>query len=53
MLPTHSYTQEAFMTRRRIGLLLIFACIMAPLAAAAQPVEKVWRIGVLQAFCRE
>jgi putative ABC transport system substrate-binding protein len=49
MLPTHSYTLEAFMTRRRIGRLLIFACLMAPLAADAQPVGKVWRIGVLQA----
>jgi putative ABC transport system substrate-binding protein len=38
------------MTRRRIGLLLIFACLMALLATDAQPVGKVWRIGVLQAF---
>jgi hypothetical protein len=38
------------MTRRRIGLLLILAFLMAPLAADAQLVRKVWRIGVLQAF---
>ena len=35
------------MTRRTIGLLVIFVCLMAPLAADAQPVGKVWRIGVL------
>jgi putative ABC transport system substrate-binding protein len=38
------------MTRRRIGLLFILACLMAPLVADAPPVGKVWRIGVLQAF---
>jgi len=38
---------EATMTRRTIGLLVIFVCLMAPLAADAQPVGKVWRIGVL------
>jgi putative ABC transport system substrate-binding protein len=38
------------MTRRRIGLLLILAFLMASLAADAQLVRKVWRIGVLQAF---
>jgi hypothetical protein len=35
------------MTRRYIGLFLIFACLMAPLAADMQPIGKVWRIGVL------
>jgi putative tryptophan/tyrosine transport system substrate-binding protein len=35
------------MTRRYIGLFLIFACLMAPLAADTQPIGKVWRIGVL------
>jgi putative ABC transport system substrate-binding protein len=35
------------MTRRTIGLLVIFVCLMAPLAVDAQPVGKVWRIGVL------
>jgi ABC-type uncharacterized transport system substrate-binding protein len=38
---------EATMTRHTIGLLVIFVCLMAPLAADAQPVGKVWRIGVL------
>jgi putative tryptophan/tyrosine transport system substrate-binding protein len=38
------------MTRRRIGLLLILTCLTAPLATDAQPVGKVWRVGVLQAF---
>jgi putative ABC transport system substrate-binding protein len=35
------------MTCRRIGLLVLFACLMAPLATDAQPVGKVWRIGFL------
>jgi putative tryptophan/tyrosine transport system substrate-binding protein len=40
------------MTRRTIGLLvtLTLAILVAPLATEAQPVGKVWRIGVLQAF---
>jgi putative ABC transport system substrate-binding protein len=38
------------MTRRRIGLLLILTCLTTPLATDAQPVGKVWRVGVLQAF---
>jgi putative ABC transport system substrate-binding protein len=40
------------MTRHRIGLLvtLTLASLVAPLATDAQPVGKVWRIGVLQAF---
>jgi putative ABC transport system substrate-binding protein len=37
------------MTRRTIGLLVIFVCLMAPLAANAPPGGKVWCIGVLLA----
>jgi putative tryptophan/tyrosine transport system substrate-binding protein len=40
------------MTRRTIGLLvtLTLAILVVPLASDAQPVRKVWRIGVIQAF---
>jgi hypothetical protein len=37
------------MTRRMVGLLLIFALslLVVPLAAGVQPAAKVWRIGYL------
>jgi putative tryptophan/tyrosine transport system substrate-binding protein len=42
-------TQEAIMTRRTVGFLVIFALafLVVPLAAAAQPATKVHRIGWL------
>ena len=41
------------MTRRTIRLLLIFACLMAPLASEAQPPTHVHRIGYLLGGTRE
>src|SRR5688572_18566291 len=53
MPPRHLGLEEVPMTRRTIGLLvtltLTLAILVAPLATDAQPVGKVWRIGVLQA----
>jgi ABC-type uncharacterized transport system substrate-binding protein len=38
---------EATMTRRTIGLLVIFVCLVAPLAAEAQPAGTVYRIAIV------
>jgi putative tryptophan/tyrosine transport system substrate-binding protein len=49
MRPTYPYMEEAAMTRRMLGLLVtfVFGLLVAPLAAEAQPVGKVWRIAFL------